>query len=139
MDPDPKASWSGYIVYTKKREKLLFRRTSVNKTNDRNTNIRCDPSFIFFCLFIYLFSFYLFIFPHFSRNYVVIVPTQFSFGKDLEIFVQMLNPVSYETVQAKLEDGANKTIATGSLTLNSGEYTNLDNSNPDNSRYLLQS
>ena len=56
---------------------------------------------------------------------MVIVPTQFSFGKDLEIFVQMLNPVSYETVQAKLEDGTNKTIASGSLTLNSGECTFL--------------
>ena len=79
-------------------------------------------------LFIHIFIFILFLFiyfPHFSRNYVAIVPTQFSFGKDLEIFVQMLNPVSYESVQAKLEDKDNKTIATGSLTLNSGEYTFL--------------
>ena len=64
---------------------------------------------------------------------MIIAPTQFYFGKDIEIFVQMLNPVSYETVEAKLEDGNNKTIATGSLTLNSGKYKN------DKSTYLLQS
>ena len=51
------------------------------------------------------------------------VPNGFSYGRNLDIYVQMLNPVSYETVEGKLLDKQNKTMASGALTLSSGKPT----------------
>ena len=54
------------------------------------------------------------------RNYILVVPQSFEPKKDVNIYVQMLNPVSYETIEGKLLDNENKTLGTGTLTLNSG-------------------
>ena len=58
------------------------------------------------------------------------VPQSFEPKKDINVYVQMLNPVSYETIEGKLFDNENKTFGTGTLNLNSGrkkQYSNREN------------
>ena len=59
------------------------------------------------------------------RNYIIVVPQSWEDEKNIDIYVQMLNPVSYETIEGKLVDDNNKTVGTGSLSLTSGTFKSL--------------